>query len=466
MDKILISYDLQKPYSSASIIQKEDGSLFYRISEPEMSDEKRKLFQKILSLLIDSLNPELFDSTAPDSKNHLQKTVSSLLNLYSIHLSEDEINIFYYYAERDFYGFSAVQPFLEDPNIEDISCSGNDIPIHIFHRKYGSVQTNVTLSESETNALIRRMAQCSGKPISVAEPMTDAVLPDGSRVQLTLGSEITTKGSTFTIRKFNEKPFSPFDLVKNCTFTPETAAYLWLCVESNMNLIFAGGTASGKTTSLNAFCQFIPANKKIVSIEDTREINLPHLNWISAVSRERNGNAENNAGRITLYDLLKASLRQRPEYILVGEVRGAEAYVLFQAMSTGHTTISTMHAESVDTLIHRLENPPMNVPRVMIQTLDVLVILAQTENEGRFSKKCLAVYEILETDPQTSEILTIEIFNHLMPDSKPDLEKSAVLKKAGIRKGWTAEKLKEEFERRILSFHEYDGISQESGVLK
>jgi flagellar protein FlaI len=230
-------------------------------------------------------------------------------------------------------------------------------------------------------------------------------------------------------------------------------AYLWLCAESNMNLMFAGGTASGKTTSLNAVCRFIPIDKKIVSIEDTREINLPHLNWISGVSREKQKSSNPNermAGEITLYDLLKASLRQRPEYILVGEIRGSEAYVLFQAMSTGHTTISTMHAESVDTLIHRLENPPMNVPRVMIQTLDVLVILAQTEDDGFFEKKCMAVYEILETDPQTSEILTQEIFNLNLPNEKISLEKSSVLEKTRIRKGWTFEKLEEEFNRRVL----------------
>lgn len=175
------------------------------------------------------------------------------------------------------------------------------------------------------------------------------------------------------------------------------------------------------------------------------------MNWISGVSRERqkSSNSGKAAGEITLYDLLKASLRQRPEYILVGEIRGSEAYVLFQAMSTGHTTVSTMHAESVDTLIHRLENPPMNVPRVMIQTLDVLVILAQTEEEGRFSKKCLSVYEILETDPQTSEILTQEIFNRNRPDDKMYLEKSAVLERTRTRKGWTFEKLEDEFNRRV-----------------
>lgn len=456
MDQLLQSYELHNGYVSVSVLKSEDGRVLYQLSEPDVSPEKRLLFQKILSLLEDSFNPDLFEKEVGDAEAVLQKAVSDLLKTYSVRLSEEDSGVLKYCLRRDFRGFGKVQPFLEDPNIEDISCSGGNLPVYVFHRLHGSVQTNVVLTADETDVLVRKMAQRSGKQISVAEPMTDAVLPDGSRVQLTLGGEITTKGSTFTIRRFNDKPFTPEELVQNETFTAETMAYLWLCVESNMNLMFAGGTACGKTTSLNAVCRFIPVDKKIVSIEDTREINLPHLNWISGVSRERQKSSpsEKAAGEITLYDLLKASLRQRPEYILVGEIRGSEAYVLFQAMSTGHTTVSTMHAESVDTLIHRLENPPMNVPRAMIQTLDVLVILAQTEDEGRFSKKCLSVYEILETDPQTSEILTQEIFNRNRPDEEIHSEKSAVLEKTRIRKGWTSEKLKNEFNRRVsmLSF--------------
>ena len=450
--KMIQSYDLNQNLS-VSIFENDDRTLFYQVNEPEMSEEKRKLFQKILSILNDSLNPKLFESFENSEKRiaTLQKEILRLLKLYSIKLNDNDFKIFCYYIERNFFGFSSVQPLLEDPEIEDISCSGYDTPIYIFHRKYGPLPTNICLSETEADNLIRKMAQCSGKTISIAEPMTDAVLPDGSRAHLTLGNEITTRGSTFTIRKFNENPFSPFDLIKNETFTPEMAAYLWLCIESNMNLMFAGGTASGKTTSLNAFCQFIPRHKKIVSIEDTREINLPHLNWISGVSREKPNADENSIGQISLYDLLKASLRQRPEYILVGEIRGSEAYVLFQAMSTGHTTISTMHAESIDTLIHRLENPPMNVPRIMIQTLDVLVILTQVENEGRFFKKCLSIHEILETDPQTSEILTQEIFSQLNSDEgfAFDLKKSLVLEKTRLRKGWSFEDLTREFNNRL-----------------
>ena len=496
--ELIEKYDLETPFSSVSVFRKigklndenkagkvysVDSSLqsvsqsvhqstsqfaeyFYQIREPDLSPEKRKLFEKILSLLNDSADPKMFEADSEKREVVLEKELEKLLTLYSIMLSEDDFKIFMYYAKRDFFEFGRIQPLLCDSEIEDISCSGGNIPIYIFHRKYGSVRTNISLTEKESDNLIRRMAQCSKKHISVSNPMTDAILPDGSRAHLTLGNEITTKGSTFTIRKFNENPFLPTDLVNNSTFSAEMMAYLWLCVESNMNLMFAGGTASGKTTSLNAVCRFIPPNKKIVSIEDTREINLPHENWISGVSRESgisgpNQIFESPAGSVSLYDLLRAALRQRPEYILVGEIRGSEAYVLFQAMSTGHTTISTMHAESADTLIHRLENPPMNVPRIMIQTLDVLVILAQVENKaGILVKKCLSIHEILETDPQTSEVLTQEIFNEnisnsdLLNGSISNISKSFVLERIRIRKGWSKEKLNEEFHRKVSNLKE------------
>ncbi|MCL2141382.1 MAG: type II/IV secretion system ATPase subunit [Methanimicrococcus sp.] len=479
--EIIDFYDLSYPHSSAQILKQknekrkteieekingeietktepESENLLYRIIEPVLSSEKQLLFDKIISLLNDSINPNLFENKNKSKTELLKKSFFEILKIYSIRLSEKDAAEMFYFIERNFLKFCEISPLLDDKNIEDISCNGYDLPIYVFHQKYGSVKTTLSFSKPQLDLLVRRMAQSSKKHISVSNPMTDATMPDGSRVHLTLGNEITVKGSTFTIRKFNEKPFLPADLVSNKTFTAEMMAYLWLCVESNMNIIFAGGTASGKTTSLNAVCHFIPRHKKIVSIEDTREINLPHENWVSGISRAgseaadeiMNSNSFSNySKKLTLYDLLKAALRQRPEYILVGEIRGSEAYVLFQAMSTGHTTLSTMHAESVDTLIHRLENPPMNVPRVMIQTLDVLVVLAQTEENGHFYKKCLSVHEIIETDPQTSEILTQDIFNKQRAQSIDLFSNSVVLKRIQERKGWAKDELRREFEKRI-----------------
>ncbi|MDK2796230.1 MAG: archaeal flagellar protein FlaI, partial [Archaeoglobaceae archaeon] len=217
-------------------------------------------------------------------------------------------------------------------------------------------------------------------------------MPDGSRIQLTLGKEVTDHGSTFTIRKFREEPVTPVDLIAWKTFSAEQMAYLWLCIENKKSLIFAGGTASGKTTSMNAISLFIPRRAKIVTIEDTRELMLPHENWIPAVTRDA---FHGEKGKIDMYDLLRAALRQRPEYIIVGEVRGREALTLFQAMTTGHTTYSTLHADSVSGAIHRLENPPIEVPRAMLEALNIISVQAQTYVNDRRVRRNIEIAEIV-----------------------------------------------------------------------
>jgi len=242
--------------------------------------------------------------------------------------------------------------------------------------------------------------------------MLDATMPGGSRIQMTLSTEITTKGSTFTIRKFKEDPFSPPDLIEFNTMSSEMVAYMWMVVEKGINALIAGGTAAGKTSTLNALSLFIPRESKIVSIEETRELNLPHPNWIPGVARSGFGEVVGNkvVGEIDLYDLMKAALRQRPEYILVGEIRGREAYVLFQAMATGHTTYSTVHADSAQSLIHRLEGKPINIPRIMLQALDIVCIQVISRVKNKRARRVKQVIEIIDIDPTTKEILTNEVF--------------------------------------------------------
>ncbi len=225
---------------------------------------------------------------------------------------------------------------------------------------------------------------------------------------MTLGKEITTRGSTFTIRKFKEIPITPVDLIAWNTFSSETMAYLWLCIENNRSLIFSGGTASGKTSSLNAVALFIPPKAKVISLEDTRELKLPHQNWIPGLTRD--SFTADGKGAIEIFALLKAALRQRPEYLLVGEVRGKEAMTLFQAMSTGHTTFSTMHADSVESAIHRLENPPISVPRTMITALDIISIQSQTYLKNKRVRRNIKLVEINDLDPNTRNIRTNDVY--------------------------------------------------------
>ena len=269
--------------------------------------------------------------------------------------------------------------------------------------------------ELELESYIIRMAQRCGKHISIAEPLLDATLMDGSRIVMTLGREVSTKGSTFTIRRFRDEPFTPVDLLEFKTFSSMQIAFFWMAMQYGMSMLFVGGTASGKTTSLNACSLFLPWQHKIVSIEETRELNLPHPNWIPGCTRqgfggEAGGTGMKAPGEVDMYDLLRAALRERPEYIIVGEIRGAEAYVLFQAMATGHTTYSTFHADSIQSLVHRLENKPIEIPRVLIPALDGISIQIQTRIAGKRVRRNKNIVEIIGIDPHSHELLTNEAF--------------------------------------------------------
>jgi flagellar protein FlaI len=272
-------------------------------------------------------------------------------------------------------------------------------------------------------------------------------MQDGSRIQMTLGQEVTAHGSTFTIRKFKDEPITPTDLIEWHTFSPLAIAYIWLCVEAGKSAIFAGGTASGKTTALNAISLFIPPMAKIVSLEDTREVKLPHPNWIPSVTRDSFDTA--GRGEINMYELLRAAMRQRPEYIIVGEVRGKECQTLFQAMSTGHVTYSTTHADSVASVVHRIENPPMDVPRNMLSALDFILIQVQARVGGKRIRRNKQIVEILDIDPRTNELITNEVFKwRSATDEHSYSGKSYLLEEIMEAKGWSDNRMKEELKRR------------------
>jgi len=436
-------YPLNEPYAYAKILKNTDTlEKFYKVVEPHLSDDEQKILNFIWETLMKSLNMRLDELVETEIENYLNEQVVKVISNYELDVDDVTRKKIMYYIKRESLGFGKIDPLMRDPNIEDISCDGADVPIFLYHRKYGSVKSNVKFKdEEELSFFVVRLAQKCGKHISIAEPMLDATMPDGSRIQMTLSTEVTTKGSTFTIRKFRADPFTPPDLIFLNTVSSEIMAYFWLAVENRVNALIAGGTASGKTTILNALSLFIPRDAKIVSIEETREINLPHPNWIPGVSRSGFGEviADKLVGEIDMYDLMKAALRQRPEYILVGEIRGKEAYVLFQAMATGHATYSTVHADSAKSLIHRLEGKPINIPRVMLQSLDVISIHITTRVKGKRVRRCKQIIEIIDIDPTTKEILTNEVF-HWDPidDTFVYTGKSYILE--GIRARWDMSK--------------------------
>jgi len=359
----------------------------------------------------------------------------------------------YYHLFRDFLGYGEIDIIMEDNGIEDVSCDGQDVPIFIYHKKYDEISSNVVFeNEEKLNSFVVRLAQITGKQISVYSPIVDGKLPDGSRLQTTLARTVT-QSSTFTIRKFKENPLTPIDLIKYQSISPEMAAYFWMAIERGASILFCGGTASGKTTALNALSLFIPGSHKIVSIEDTREVNLPHKNWIAGTTRQGFSASDEKTGKdIDMFDLIRAALRQRPKVIMVGEVRGKEAYSLFQAMSTGHTSYATVHASDIHTLIQRLENPPISLPRALLTSLDIIIFQNAIDIKDKTVRRMTSVTEIVKLDPDTNQLIFMEPYKWV---SKTDDRfeasgSSKILNNIRIQNDWTEIELCEELEKRML----------------
>jgi len=461
-------YPVNEPYAYIRVAYEPTTHEYhYQVLEPRLSRSEQKLLKDIRTKLVEALDVDLRMLEEEGARVYLKKSTNKILDDYRIELGPVSKEKIMYYIMREFLGYGKIDPIMRDPGIEDISCDGPGIPIFIYHKKYESVKTNVAFEdEDELDSFIIKVAQVCGRHISIADPLMEGTLPDGSRVQLTLGKEITTKGSTFTVRKFRESPFTPPDLIDFNTFPVGAIAYLWLAVENNKSIIFAGGTASGKTSTLNAVALFIPPEMKIISIEDTRELNLPHPNWIPGVTRETAGEV---AGAIDMYELLRSALRQRPEFLIVGEVRGKEASVLFQAMATGHTTFSTMHADSVLSVVHRLENPPINIPRILLKSLDIISIQIQARVGGKRMRRMKTLTEIVGVDSRTGELLTNEVFRWVPSSDEFEYTgRSYVLENIMKEHTWDEKELMQELKRRqdILEWMRKKGITHYEDVAK
>ncbi len=445
-------YALHEPFAYVEILrQRETLDKCYFLVEMALTEEEENLLSFIKDTLI-NLSIDAEEMEKKGEEEYLIEKLDQIIDEYNVGITDESKKKLYYFIGKSSHGLGKINPLMKDPNIEDISCDGSGVPVFLYHRKYGSLKSNIKFEdEDELSSFIFKLAQKCGKHISIAEPMLDATMPDGSRIQMTLSDEITAKGSTFTIRKFRADPFSPTDLIEFNTMSSEMIAYMWIAVENGINTLFAGGTASGKTTTLNAVMLFIPRESKIVSIEETREINLPHPNWIPGVSRSGFGEvvADKAVGEIDTYDLMKAALRQRPEYIIVGEIRGKEAYVLFQAMATGHATYSTAHADSAQSLIHRLEGKPINIPRIMLQSLDLVCIHIITRVKNMRARRCKQIIEIIDIDPTTKEILTNEVFRWDPVEDKFIYSgKSYILERIRTEKDLTREEMSQEINNR------------------
>jgi len=360
----------------------------------------------------------------------------------------------FYHIFREFVGYGPIDIMMEDEGIEDISCDGPHVPVFLHHKKYEAISTNVWFhGDEELDSFVVRLAQICGKQISIYSPIVDGKLPDGSRLQTTLARTVT-RPSTFTIRRFRENPLTPIDLVQYRSMSLDMAAYFWLAIENNASILFCGGTASGKTTALNALSLFIPPAYKIITIEDTREISLPHKNWIAGTTRQGfSSSQDDKTGKdIDMFDLIRAALRQRPRVIMVGEVRGREAYSLFQAMATGHTSYATVHASDIHTLIQRLENPPISLPRALLTSLDIIIFQNAVHIAGNAVRRMTSVTEVIKLDSDTNQLIFMEPFRWVSKtDDRFEVSGSSkIMNNIRLQNDWSEERLEEELENRKL----------------
>lgn len=444
-------YWLQEPYTFVSILE-DRRTTYYRLIEPSLTKFEKELLERIYEdfqdiLILGSTNSRL------EKDAFLVDRALFLLERYKADISTAALLKIMYYLRRNLLGYEKINPLLYDSYIEDISCDGAGVPLYIYHTRYLNIESNICFKEEELDSLVIKMCQLNNKHVSVSQPIVDATIQDGSRLQAVLGREVTPRGSSFTIRKFRKDPMTPIDLLGYKTCDLEMLVFLWLAIENGYNMLFAGGTASGKTSILNATSLFMPSTAKIVSIEDTRELLLYHNNWVSGVSRE--GFAADSSGEITMYDLLRAALRQRPDYIIVGEVRGSEALTLFQAMSTGHATSSTMHAGDVQTVVNRLTHEPINVPHVMLQSLNVLCIQEQVYIEEKRVRRTRSLVEVLNVDPETGDLGINELFNwEPSDDCFTRVGDSHTLQEIMHVRGWDTSQLRNEMDsrRKILAY--------------
>ena len=449
-------YAVREPILYISIARDEIGSPVYLIEEPVLTSDETAVYSQLMDVLQYELKAP-YDGADP--KKYFDEQAKKIITKYALSMGMTPNvtwNKVYYYITRDMVGYGPLEAIMSDPNVEDLSIDGAGKDVYVWHKKYESLRTNLNFkTEKGLDDNIIRLVHMAGKHISTAYPIVDATLPGRHRLVATFRKEVSRNGSTVTIRKFREDPFTVIDLLNFRTLSHEIAAYSWLLMEHNVSSIIVGSTASGKTTLLNSLVSLTRPSSKIVTIEETAEINIHHQNWVPLIARLGYGVGSEKVGEVALFDLVKASMRMRPDILIVGEVRGEEAYVLFQAISTGHGGMCTLHADEVESAIQRLTSKPMDVAPIHIKFLDLMYVVRNTSVTDPITKKTsrsrrvLSVTEIMdynkynrlfEWDPVTDK--------HVL--SKGSLKSSEKLKTISKDTGKSIDELIEEIKRREL----------------
>ena len=451
--RVIDEYFVKEPYSKIKIVTSPNlgEGLYYFVEETELTQEQYDTYKKIANILSREFQTPTDEHVNP--KDYVFEQAEIIAEKYHRSLGKFSIERWdqiFYYVVRDLIGYGPLQTIMEDPQIEDISCNGLEMPIYIWHRRYESIPTNIMFTSTSTlNDFLVKMAHRSGKHISSAQPILDAMLPEKHRLAATFMNEVSMKGSTFCIRKFRATPLSIVDLINYGTINERIAAYFWLILDYKKSFMIVGGTGAGKTSMLNAVLSLMSQNDKIVTVEEVPELSPPVTNWAQLNSRESFNFGDGPSGDISLFDLIKVSLRYRPDYVIVGEVRGEEAYVLFQALATGHGGLCTMHADSIDRVVKRLTSPPMNVAEVYIPLMNIALYIQRVElpdkkNGVSFGRRVRTVSEIAEYE----NYIDVCRWDPRKDEFNTWFDNSFILGQVSAQSGLTIEQLLEEIDKR------------------
>ena len=449
-------YAVREPVLYISISRDEVGSLVYLIEEPILTADETAVYTQLMDVLQYELKAP-YDGADP--KKYFDEQAKKIITKYALSMGitpNVTWNKVYYYITRDMVGYGPLEAIMSDPNVEDLSIDGAGKDVYVWHKKYESLRTNLSFrTEKGLDDTIIRLVHMSGKHISTAYPIVDATLPGRHRLVATFRKEVSRNGSTVTIRKFREDPFTVIDLLNFKTLNHEVAAYSWLLMEHNVSSIIVGSTASGKTTLLNSLVSLTRPSSKIVTIEETAEINIHHQNWVPLIARLGYGVGSEKIGEVALFDLVKASMRMRPDILIVGEVRGEEAFVLFQAISTGHGGMCTLHADEVESAIQRLTSKPMDVAPIHIKFLDLMYVVRNTSVTDPITRKIsrsrrvLSVTEIMDYN-KYNRMFEWDPVNDQHVLSKGSFRSSEKLKTISKDTGKSLDELIEEIKRREI----------------
>jgi flagellar protein FlaI len=454
--KIAEKYPLYEPFAHVAIAQNpKTGEFNYILDELQLDPLERSVYHRILEILLAEIESPKEEITDP--RRFFAEEAKKIVDKYRISLGWLPDVSWYkilYHAERDLVGFGQIDPLMRDPNIEDISCDGVQKSVYIWHRTYESIETNVRFeNDEELDNTVVKLVHMAGKHVSSAFPIVDASLPGKHRLSVCYRREVTPFGTAFTIRKFRDDPYSIIDLINIGTFSEEMAAYFWLCLENRASIMVLGGTAAGKTTALNALACLIKPGSKIITIEETAELNLPQENWVSLIARQSYGLGGNSIGEVALFDLVKTSMRHRPDVLIVGEVRGQEAYVLFQALATGHGGMCTMHAENLDSAIKRLTQKPMDIAPAYVPLMNIVLSIQRVHltknNERKAFRRVLNASEIADYE----DYRAIFKWRPRKDDHQSAFDKSIMLPAISERVDNSVDELIEEIGRRENVLH-------------